>query len=81
VNYAGVVVVAGLTRAESRFFVSRIDGNGVPSLRAWLRTLSTEHLSAAAARKAEAPPVAKALTRSLSSGVQGALFIRRMPVP
>jgi hypothetical protein len=91
----GVVVVAGLlmrktqpagasrqiSRAQNAAFVSRIEGNGVPSLRAWLRTLTTEHLNAAAARKAQARLEAKALTRSLSSGVQGALFIRRMPVP
>jgi hypothetical protein len=49
---------------------SRIGGNGVPSFRAWMRTLTMLRLNAPAARTIDAPCATRALRRSLSASVQ-----------
>jgi hypothetical protein len=51
-------------------FAIRRDGNGVPSLRAWSRTLIIVRFNAAAARTTDAPLVASAFRRWFSSSVQ-----------
>lgn len=49
----------------------------MPSLRAWLRTLSDVRPKAAAARNAVAPSATMAFSRSFSSAVQPFLFVLR----
>jgi hypothetical protein len=71
-----LVSVAAAAFMASRFLVCCKVGNGVPSLRAWMRIASVVHLKPAAARSIDTPFEAMILRRSFSASVQTILLER-----
>jgi hypothetical protein len=51
-----------------------LDGKGIPSFRAWVRTLIIDRLKAAALASNDLPFATKSFSRSLSASVQGPGF-------